>query len=114
MRYHEPARRYVTRRLTEGKTRREIIRCLKRFVAREIFAAIIHPPDHIPTGAQIRAARLDAGISMTDLGKALGVTPITMSRLERELDHNNQRLLDALAHLASLTTSDSATQTNTT
>jgi transposase len=28
---------YLQRRLTEGKTRREIIRCLKRYVAREIY-----------------------------------------------------------------------------
>ncbi|MGC5224217.1 transposase [Micromonospora sp. DT81.3] len=27
---------YLARRLTEGKTRREAVRCLKRYVAREI------------------------------------------------------------------------------
>lgn len=31
---------YLARRLTEGKTRREAIRCLKRYVAREIFLHI--------------------------------------------------------------------------
>ncbi|MFD9822603.1 IS110 family RNA-guided transposase [Streptomyces violascens] len=31
---------YLRRRLTEGKTRREIIRCLKRYVAREIYRLI--------------------------------------------------------------------------
>jgi transposase len=31
---------YAARRTAEGKTRREIIRCLKRYVAREIFALI--------------------------------------------------------------------------
>jgi len=31
---------YMTRRLAEGRTRREIVRCLKRYVAREVFALI--------------------------------------------------------------------------
>lgn len=33
-------RDYVTRRTTEGLSKREIIRCLKRYVAREVFSAI--------------------------------------------------------------------------
>jgi len=37
MRWHEPTQHYVQRRLTEGKTKREIIRCLKRYIAREIY-----------------------------------------------------------------------------
>ncbi len=37
MRAHQPTIAYVRRRTAEGKTKREIIRCLKRFVAREIF-----------------------------------------------------------------------------
>ena len=36
MRWHEPTQHYVDRRLAEGKTKREIIRCLKRYIAREI------------------------------------------------------------------------------
>ena len=38
MRRHEPTRAYVERRTTEGLSKREIIRCLKRFIAREIYA----------------------------------------------------------------------------
>ncbi len=38
MKYHEPTRAYVARRTTEGKTKPEIMRCLKRYVAREIWA----------------------------------------------------------------------------
>ncbi len=37
MRSHPPTLAYVRRRTREGKTKLEIIRCLKRFVAREIF-----------------------------------------------------------------------------
>ncbi len=35
MQHHEPTRTYVTRRTREGKTKAEIIRCLKRLLARE-------------------------------------------------------------------------------
>ena len=38
MRRHEPTRAYVERRTAEGRSKREIIRCLKRFIAREIYA----------------------------------------------------------------------------
>ena len=37
MRWHEPTIAYVTRRTAEGLSKREIIRCLKRYLAREIY-----------------------------------------------------------------------------
>jgi transposase len=40
LRHHEPTRAYVERRTAEGLSKREIIRCLKRFIAREVFAAL--------------------------------------------------------------------------
>ena len=43
LRWHQPTRDYLARRTNEGLSKREIIRCLKRYVAREIFAAL-HPP----------------------------------------------------------------------
>ena len=38
MRGHQPTIDYVRRRTAEGKSKAEIIRCLKRFVVREIFS----------------------------------------------------------------------------
>ncbi len=40
LRYHQPTQDYLARRLAQGKTKAEVIRCLKRYVAREIFAAL--------------------------------------------------------------------------
>jgi transposase len=37
MRCHQPTCDYVARRITEGKTKTEIMRCLKRYIARETF-----------------------------------------------------------------------------
>jgi transposase len=42
MKYHEPTRAYVARRITEGKTKPEIMRCLKRHITREIWSRTKH------------------------------------------------------------------------
>ena len=40
VRYHQPTKDYVNRRTSEGKSKPEIIRCLKRYVAREVYTAL--------------------------------------------------------------------------
>ncbi|MDX3111191.1 transposase [Nonomuraea angiospora] len=47
LRWDQRTRDYLERRLTEGKTRREAIRCIKRYVAREIHN-LTHPPASPP------------------------------------------------------------------
>src|SRR5215218_7019255 len=49
MRHHQPTRNYVQRRTIEGLSKREIIRCLKRYIAREIYAALPRPSSPSPT-----------------------------------------------------------------
>jgi hypothetical protein len=45
-------KQYMARRTTEGLSRREIIRCLKRYVAREVYSALVAlPPKPLPTAA---------------------------------------------------------------
>jgi transposase len=34
---HQPTKDYIARRTAEGRTKQEIIRCLKRYIARELF-----------------------------------------------------------------------------
>jgi transposase len=41
MRIDERTRRYVTRRTLEGKSKKEIMRCLKRYVAREVYRILV-------------------------------------------------------------------------
>ena len=38
---HQPTVDYVARRTANGRTTREIIRCLKRFLAREIYQRVM-------------------------------------------------------------------------
>jgi len=49
MRHHQPTRDYLERRTAEGRTKREIIRCLKRYIAREIFNALPKPAPSLDT-----------------------------------------------------------------
>lgn len=44
MTHHEPTRAYVERRTAEGKTRKEIMRCLKRYVARQMYTLLVAHP----------------------------------------------------------------------
>lgn len=43
MRFHEPTISYVARRTAEGKTKKEILRCLKRLLIREIYQVLVAP-----------------------------------------------------------------------
>ncbi|MDP7701927.1 IS110 family transposase [Mycobacterium sp. TY815] len=40
LRWHEPSKRYMQRRIQEGKTKKDVIRCLKRAVIRELYRAL--------------------------------------------------------------------------
>jgi transposase len=43
-RMHQPTIDYIERRLREGKSRREATRCLKRYLARNLYRLLEHPP----------------------------------------------------------------------
>ena len=38
---HQPTKDYMARRTREGLSKKEIIRCLKRYVAREVYRALL-------------------------------------------------------------------------
>ena len=46
--WDDRTRAYMARRLAEGKTKKEVIRCLKRYVARELYREIRKMNDNIP------------------------------------------------------------------
>ncbi len=80
---------YAARRTTQGKTRREIIRCLKRSIAREIHQLLTNPPT-VPNGPKLRTTRTAAGISLQTAANALNTWPTRLSQLERNLDYNTK------------------------
>jgi transposase len=45
LRWHGPTKAYMQRRLAQGKSKPEVIRCLKRYVAREVFGVLAPAPN---------------------------------------------------------------------
>ncbi len=78
---------YVAARTQDGKSKKEIIRCLQRYVAREIFRLLTNPQP-APDGAALRQQRNAVRASLQTAAQALDTWPIRISRLERGLDHN--------------------------
>jgi transposase len=48
LRCHQPAKDYLARRLSEGKTKREALRCLKRHLIRTLFNTMTNPTGAAP------------------------------------------------------------------
>jgi transposase len=49
LRIHQPAKDYLARRISEGKTKPEAIRCLKRHLIRNIYNTMTTPNPNTPT-----------------------------------------------------------------
>src|SRR5699024_10873338 len=65
---------YFERRRAENLTDRDIIRCLKRYVANEVYAALMNPTVAEHPGPALRAQRRAVGIPMTELAGMVGVS----------------------------------------
>ena len=94
---------YARRRRAEGKTRREIVRCLKRHIAREIYRLLTDPPP-VPKGADLRRQRTQQGLTIHQTAQALGAAPTQVSELERGISHNRELAERYQRHLAANTT----------
>ncbi|MFI7744890.1 IS110 family transposase [Kocuria rhizosphaericola] len=83
MRFREPrTMAYFARRRAEGLADRDIIRCLKRHVANEVFALLTHPTTEPLPGPLLREQRQALGIRLTDAAHALEVPYQRLRRLE--------------------------------
>ncbi|MCA4135313.1 IS110 family transposase [Arthrobacter sp. M4] len=73
---------YVAKRTAEGKSKREIMRCLKRYAAREIYRQITNP-QAAPNNSDLRPMRVTLGCTITTAASELGQWPSKISLLER-------------------------------
>ena len=78
-------RAYVARRTAEGLSEREITRCLKRYIAREVHRAITNPLPLAPRGAELRRLRTKAGLPLRIVAAQFDITISRLSRIERGL-----------------------------
>jgi transposase len=74
---------YVARRTAEGLSTREITRCLKRYIAREVHRAITRPLPLAPRGVVLRDLRTQAGRPLRIVAEQFGITAQRLSRIER-------------------------------
>ena len=88
MRCDQTTIEYAQRRQAEGKTRREIIRCLKRYIARQVYRLLTGPPS-TPDGADLRCLRQNTRTTLAQAATALQTHPTSLSQLERGLHHNH-------------------------
>ncbi len=86
MRHDERTRNYVQRRTKEGLSKKEIMRCLKRAIAREIYQVLcvgrsVDQPSRL-RGEEFKARRLEKALSQTQVAEKLGCSPARISDIE--------------------------------
>lgn len=84
MAYDERTKRYVARRTSEGKSRREAVRCLKRYIAREVYRVLMDPnPDGAaPEGPELAKMRKAMRVTQKQAAEGLGLSAAALGHLE--------------------------------
>jgi hypothetical protein len=82
MSHDSRTREYVARQTAAGRSKKEIIRLLKRAIAREIFRCLTTTVT-VPGIADLRPLRQSKNITLTAAARHFGVWPATISALER-------------------------------
>lgn len=83
MRTDERTKRYVAKRTAEGKSKKEIRRCLKRYIANEVYRAMMNPTDVPPKqGTRLKCMRLSLGLTQQEVASMLGVLQARISGIE--------------------------------
>lgn len=98
---------YAQRRRGESKTDRDILRCLKRHIARDIYRVLTQPPP-VPTVGDLRPTRQHLGLTMQAAADHLSVSLTTISRTERGIRTNHQFAASYRSWLSTLTLPDAA------
>ena len=79
------------------------LRCLKRYIAREIYHLLTDPPQ-IPNGADLRRQRTQHRLTLNDTAPTLNTHTTRISELERGLHHNRDLAQRYQQHLTQITT----------
>jgi transposase len=89
--HHQPTKDYAKRQLLGGhsKSKMEVLRKLKRAIAREIFKLLTHQIA-VPEYADLRLARQAKNITVTAAANHFGLWPTVISRIERGLQRDDE------------------------
>lgn len=88
MSHHSPTKAYVARQTGRRRSKLEVIRMLKRAIAREIYRLLTQPVNLRDYG-DLRPARQAKNITITAAAQQFGLWPTTISRLERGHQRND-------------------------
>ena len=110
MRRHQPTRDCVARKTREGKGKLEIMRCLRRYTAREVYRALVAirngEAGREPAGgrgARLREMRVGHGIAQQQVGEALCAPSSRIGEIERgkrDLPELEQRAIQWIHSIA--------------
>jgi transposase len=90
---HDPATKaYAAKLHNSGKSTKDILRCLKRAIARQVWHLLVHP-EPVPEIDDLRPLRQAKGLLLRHAADHFGVWPAVISTLERGKSRN-----DDLAH----------------
>jgi transposase len=89
--HHQPTKDYANRQLLGGhsKSKMEVLRKLKRAIAREIFTLLTRQVA-VPEYADLRPARQAKNITVTAVANHFGLWPTVISRIERGLQRDDE------------------------
>lgn len=98
----ERTRVYVRRKVSEGKSGREAVRCLCRFIAREVYGLLTAEQEPLPSPGRLADARRAAGLTQAGLAEMAGVGCARIAHMEsgRTIDGELMRACAELLGLA--------------
>jgi transposase len=86
---HPATMAYLARRTADGKSKRAAMRCLKRYLAREIYQTLLHP-EPVITGDELRQKRQALGLPMRAAADACHRPITAIARLETGIVHDTE------------------------
>ncbi len=93
-------RAYATRKKATGKTTKDILRCLKRAIAREVYHLITNPPTPIDI-SHLRPTRQAARLTLAAAARDLHCSIATLSYIERGRSSNREKIIAYRDYLTS-------------
>lgn len=84
---HPATMDYLAKRTAQGRSKRDTIRCLKRYVAREVYQRLLDPAPAVDQ-QQLRGLRLSLGLSMRAAAEHLGRPLNAVARIENGIVHD--------------------------
>jgi transposase len=86
--HHQPTKDYAQRQRLKGHTKMEVLRKLKRGIAREVFKLLTRQIA-VPEYGDLRSSRQAKNITVTAAANHFGVWPTVISRIERGLQRDD-------------------------